>query len=275
MGEEPILKVRDLSVSFISNGTKKEAVRHISFEVPSGGWVCLVGESGCGKTQTALALTRLSSSAQVSGSVLWRQEDVEKDIMKLPPSELRALRGTAISYVFQDPNRTLDPVMTVGEQMTETYLAHFKSSAAEAHKAALVSLVEANLPEPERVLNSFPHELPGGMKQRVMIALALLTGPKLLVADEPTTSLDVTVERGIIELLRELRMEWKLACLFITHNIHLASCVADRIYVMRQGQIVERMDRNVKGFIPNGVYAKALFKAGLENVRPKTMIEAD
>lgn len=138
-----------------------------------------------------------------------------------------------------------------------------------------MSLVEAHLPEPQRVMGSFPHELSGGMKQRVMIATAFLTGPKLLVADEPTTALDVTVEHGIIDLLRAIRRERELACLFITHNISLASRIADRIYVMRQGCIVEKMDRCADGFVPREDYAKTLFRAGLEKVTPKTKIEVE
>lgn len=275
MGEESILKVQNLSVSFFTNKEKKEVVREVSFEIPHRAWVCLVGESGSGKTQTALALTRLSNGAELSGSVLWRGDDGEKDILKVSPDELRALRGTAISYVFQDPNGSLNPVMTIGEQMVETYLAHFKSGFAEAQKTSLASLAEAHFSEPRRVFGSFPHELSGGMKQRVMIAMAFLTGPKLLVADEPTTALDVTIERGIIELLRDMRTEWELACLFITHNIRLASHVADRIYVMRQGRIIERMDRGAAGFVPKESYTKTLFKAGLENVAPQTRIEVE
>ena len=163
--------------------------------------------------------------------------------------------------------------MTVGEQMVEAYLSHFKKSrASEAEKACLHSLAEARLPEVRRVFGSFPHELSGGMKQRVMIALAVLMGPKLLVADEPTTSLDVTVEHGILEVLRGIRGEWATSCLFITHNITLAAKVADRICVMKDGKIVETLERVGSGFEPKENYTRALFRASLQNAQPKTEI---
>ena len=273
MPNEPILSIRDLTVSLPVNGQLRSLVNGISLDVPQGGWVCLVGESGCGKTLTALSLCRLLNGAEYSGSVFWRGEEKERDLMALPDRAIHAVRGAGISYVFQDPHSSLNPVLRIGEQMTETYLSHFKASgAAEAEKASLASLAEARLPEVRRVFASYPHELSGGMKQRVMIALALLTGPKLLVADEPTTSLDVTIERGIFELLRGIRHEWEISCLLITHNLPLASEIADRIYVMKDGRILERMDKTPGGFEPKEDHTRALFRAGLKGVAPKTEI---
>ena len=267
MREEPLLEVKNLSISFDG----QTVVKNISFEVPKDSWVCLVGESGSGKTQTALSLTRLVEGALVGGSAIWRGGPSPKDLLGLPVHELPDIRGRHIAYVFQDPHSTLDPVMTVGEQMAEAYAAHFRCGVQEASKASLISLGEVRL-DARRVFDSFPHELSGGMKQRVAIATALLNGPKLLIADEPTTSLDVTIEKGILDLLSDLRTEWPMSYLFITHNICLASLVADHIYVMKSGEIIEKMARGQKGFEPKEPYTRMLFAAGLENIRPRTEI---
>lgn len=267
MREEPLLEVRDLTVSFGS----ATVVKGVSFDIPKSAWVCLVGESGSGKTLTALSLTRLPGNARISGSVTWSGEGPARNLLSLSDRDLLSIRGRHISYVFQDPHSSLNPVLTVGEQMVEAYRAHFRCRVQEAEKAALVCLSETHL-EARRVFDSFPHELSGGMKQRVMIATALLNVPKLLIADEPTTSLDVTIESGIIDLLKDLRTEWPASYLFITHNICLASRVADLIYVMKKGELVEKMARTPKGFEPKERYTRTLFQAGLENVRPKTEI---
>ncbi len=267
MREEPLLEAINLAVSF--NGQK--VVKNISFEIPKNSWVCLVGESGSGKTQTALSLTRLVEDASISGSVLWRGGDSPKNLFEMPSRELTAVRGRHIAYVFQDPQNAFDPVMTIGEQMAEAYTAHFRCGPEEASKASLISLGEVRL-DARRVFASYPHELSGGMKQRVAIATALLNGPKLLIADEPTTSLDVTIEKEIIDLMSDLRTEWPMSYLFITHNICLASRVADRIYVMKSGEIIEKMIRGSNGFEPKESYTRMLFAAGLENVLPGTEI---
>ncbi len=267
MREELLLEAQNLRVSFGG----QQVVKNISFEIPKDSWVCLVGESGSGKTQTALSLTRLVDGAGVSGSVVWRGDASPRNLLELSGQELTAVRGRHIAYVFQDPHSALDPVMTVGEQMAEAYTAHFRCGPEEAAKASLISLGEVRL-DARRVFASYPHELSGGMKQRVAIATALLNGPKLLIADEPTTSLDVTIEKGIIDLMSDLRTEWPMSYLFITHNICLASRVADHIYVMKSGEIIEKMARGLKGFEPKENYTRMLFGAGLENVRPRTEI---
>ena len=160
-----LLKIRDLSVFFPSPDGPRPAVSNVSFTVPDKRWVCLVGESGCGKTVTALSLTRLLTGAQVTGSVVWHDEGKTKELLTLPEAELRRIRGKDISYIFQDPHHSLNPVMTVGEQMVETYRTHHpKSGEAEAQKASMISLAEARLSEPRRVFQSFAHELSGGMK---------------------------------------------------------------------------------------------------------------
>lgn len=275
MPDEPLLEVRRLTVSFGA----EPVVKGISFELPKNCWACLVGESGSGKTLTGLSLTRLVRNAEVSGVINWHGDASVRNLLTLNSNELFAIRGRHIAYIFQDPHSSLNPVLTIGEQMMETYSAHFRSRKEEAEKAALISLSEVRL-EARRVFASYPHELSGGMKQRVMIAMALLNGPKLLVADEPTTSLDVTVESEIIQLLQHLRTEWPMSFLFITHNIVLASRTADVIFVMQAGQIVETMRRGPstgsgqgpEGFTPTHPYSKMLFAAGLENVTPKTVI---
>ena len=267
MREEPLLEVRNLSVSF----GPEQVVKNISFDVPRDAWVCLVGESGSGKTQTALSLTRLADDARVSGSVAWSGGGPARNLLELRGRDLLAVRGRHIAYVFQDPHSTFDPVMTIGEQMVESYAAHFRCGLEEALKASLISLGEVRL-DARRVAASYPHELSGGMKQRVSIAMALLNGPKLLIADEPTTSLDLTIEKGIMDLFNDLRTEWPMSYLFITHNICLASRVADYIYVMKSGEIVEKLTRGPKGFEAKERYTRMLFQAGLENVRPKTEI---
>lgn len=267
MREEPLLEVRGLTVSF----GQKPAVRGVSFDIPRNTWVCLVGETGSGKSLTALSLTGLAGSAKVEGSAIWHEDGKAKDLLQLKGGALRAIRGREVAYIFQDPHSSLNPVMTVGEQMVEAYEAHFRCKRSEAVKASLISLGEMRL-EASRVYACYPHELSGGMKQRVMIAMALLNNPKLLIADEPTTSLDVTIEKGIIDLLSDLRTEWPMSYLFITHNILLASRVADMIYVMKDGQIVEKMEKAGKGFQPKESYTRQLFQAGLENVKPRTEI---
>jgi ABC-type dipeptide/oligopeptide/nickel transport system ATPase component len=274
MSAEPLLEVRDLTVSFRG----KAVVKGVSLDIPKSSWVCLVGETGSGKSLSALSLTRLHENAQVSGRATWFTDSGKtKELLSLPAKELFAMRGKQIAYVFQDPHNSLNPVLTVGEQMVEAYQAHYKCRPAEAEKAALICLSEMRL-ESKRVFASFPHELSGGMKQRVMIATALLCAPRLLIADEPTTALDVTIEHGIIDLLRDLRTEWPMSYLFITHNISLAARVAEIIYVMKDGQVVERMERGPSassgraGFAPKEAYTKLLFSAGLDNVKPRTEI---
>ena len=268
MREELVLKIENLTVSI----GPKRIVKGVSLEVPRNSWVCLVGESGSGKTLTALSLTRLVREAQLSGSVVWSGDGNERNLLALRQQQLRAIRGRQIAYIFQDPHSSLNPVLTVGEQMAETYAAHFRCRPEEAKKASLASLSEVRL-EARRIFDSYPHELSGGMKQRVMIATALLIGPKMLVADEPTTALDVTIEKEILDLLQDLRTEWPVSYFFITHNIRLASRVADIVYVMKDGLIVEKMEKGPKGFEPREAYTKRLFRAGLENVRPRTEID--
>lgn len=227
-----LLSVEQLAVSFQS----VEAVKGVSFEIAPREVLALVGESGSGKSASALALTRLlpERTARITGRVVMDG----KDLLSLPPRDLRQVRGGRIGYVFQEPMAALHPLIRVGHQVAEAVKAH--RPEADARKETLRLLGETGLPDPERAFRSYPHELSGGMQQRVVIAMALSGEPELLVADEPTTALDVTVQAQILDLLRSEREKRGMAVLFITHHMALLTKFADRIAVMRHGRIVEQ-----------------------------------
>jgi len=231
----PVLSVSDLRVSFASDEGPVRAVDGVDFSVSRGETVALVGESGCGKTVSAMALARLVSGPglRVSGGIELDGENV----LEMNDRRLRAIRGAVISYVFQDPASSLNPVKTVGSQIGEAIRLHRRVKDVTAEVADLLRL--AGLPEPESRAQSYPHQLSGGMQQRVMIAMALACRPKLLVADEPTTALDVTIQAKIFQLLRRLRSELDMAVLLITHNLGLVAANADRVYVMYAGRMME------------------------------------
>jgi ABC-type dipeptide/oligopeptide/nickel transport system ATPase component len=195
-------------------------------------------------------------------------------LLRLPEADLRAIRGGEISYVFQDPASSFNPLLTVGEQVGEAFRTHRGGSPAEVRQKALRGLEEARIRDAERVYRSYPHELSGGLKQRAMIAMALIAGPRLLVADEPTTALDVTTEAEILELLAEIRREKALTVLFITHDLPLAAAYAGRIVVMEKGRVVECMDKDGGGFRPGNAYTKRLFGVDLARSVPKQRIGA-
>lgn len=273
MTNKPILEIRGLTVSFSQGAQKIEAVKNLSLRVDERSFTCLVGESGSGKTVTALSVTRLLPQAMVQGDILWRQNSKLVDLSKLSEKELANFRGREISYVFQDPGTSLNPLIRIGDQIRETFLAHFPAFAKEAKKETMTQLRAVQLKDPERVYRAYPHQLSGGMKQRAMIAMALVAKPKLLIADEPTTALDVTVESEILKLLETLNKARGLSILFITHNLSLASAYADAIYILKQGQAVERAEKSSAGFSMQSAYGRQLFKAGLVGVQPKTCIE--
>lgn len=229
----PLLDVRNLTVGFRSSKEDIVVVRNISFSVNEGETVALVGESGCGKSVTALSLAQLlpSTAYYPSGNITLEG----KEILKLSGAKLREIRGRKIAYVFQDPGTALNPVFKIGFQLMEAINASKKESRKEALR--LLSLV--GLPDAESCINAYPHELSGGMQQRIVIAMALACRPKLLVADEPTTALDVTIQAQILDLLKSLQKEFKMAVLMITHNLGLVADVAHRINVMYAGNLVE------------------------------------
>jgi len=230
---EPLLDVRDLRIAFAG----KEAVRGISFEVRRGETLGLVGESGSGKSATSLAMMRLlPESAVVSGSV----ESCGSNLLTLPESEMRKKRGQEIAMIFQEPMTALNPVMKVGRQIAEALLAHApKTGRHESRQRVLHAMRDVGLPDPERRFDDYPHQFSGGQRQRVVIAMALINKPRLLIADEPTTALDVTVQAQILALLKKLRVEHDLSMLFISHDLAVVAQVADRVAVMRHGEIVE------------------------------------
>jgi peptide/nickel transport system ATP-binding protein len=234
----PVLEVRDLRVELATAAGGLKAVRGVSFAIARGETFALVGESGSGKSMTALALLDLLPRNARRSVATLRLDGVE--IGALPEPELRRLRGNAAAMVFQEPMTALNPVLTIGEQMTEGLLTHApETPSAAASRRAVDLLTRCGVGEPERRLHQFPHELSGGLRQRVMIAAALMTGPRLLIADEPTTALDVTVQAQILDLLRELQRDLDLAILFITHDLALVKRFAARVGVMYAGRIVE------------------------------------
>jgi oligopeptide transport system ATP-binding protein len=237
------LAVRDLRVTFRSDRGTVPAVQGVSFAVRRGETLALVGESGCGKSVTSLAVMRLTPApprAAVEGAVLLRGRDgAMRDLLALPEPEMREVRGNEIAMIFQEPLTSLNPVHSVGRQIAEALLYHRSVGrrAAQERAAALLELV--GIPEPRRRLASFPHQLSGGMRQRVMIAIALACDPAVLIADEPTTALDVTVQLQILELLRDLQARTGMSVIFITHNLGVVAEIADRVMVMYAGRIVE------------------------------------
>ena len=232
---QPVLSVRHLCVGLRTEAGASRVVRDVSFDVAPGEFAAIVGESGCGKSMTAMALTRLppTDRADVSGSVLLDGED----LLRLSPRRLRALRGRGIAYVFQDPTASLNPVLTVRTQLREALPPG--TPRAETDRILTGLLETVRVPDPARVLRSYPHELSGGLQQRVGVAMAAAASPRLLVADEPTTALDVTTQRSVLELLDRLRRERGIALLLITHNLGLVARHADTVHVMYAGEIVE------------------------------------
>ena len=231
----PLLSVEDLRISFFPNGQKAEAVKGIHFSIQPGEKVAVVGESGSGKSVTALALTQLlDPRALVSGRVYYKS----KDLLALSPSEIRSYRGKAIAYVFQEAGAALNPVFSIGHQIREAVLLNDPS--CKDSKARVVELLrQVGIKDAEVRYRAYPHELSGGMQQRSMIAMALASKPNLLVADEPTTALDVTTQRQVIHLLARLARQLGMAVLLITHNFGIVAGFAERILVMLQGKIVE------------------------------------
>lgn len=237
MAEQIVLSVQNLGVGFKTESGFLPVLRGVNIDVKAGEIVALVGESGCGKTMTALSIMGLlPPGAYVSGG---RIEFLGIDLLSLTDEERRKIRGKEISMIFQEPSTSLNPVLKVGEQIEEVLVFHYNATKELARRRALQMLKMVEIPSPQRVFDMYPHQLSGGMKQRVMIAQALAAGPKLLIADEPTTALDVTVQAQILSLLKRLQRNLKLSVLLITHNLGIVAELAQRIYVMYAGRIVE------------------------------------
>jgi glutathione transport system ATP-binding protein len=243
MKESRVLEVQMLSVNFNGREGTVRAVSDAAFYIDAGETLALVGESGSGKSVTALSLTRLieyEGGRIVSGRITLRSRDGNTiDVMSSPLQVLRSVRGYDVAYIFQDPMTSLNPVYTIGQQICEGIRLHQRKPPKEARKLALEMLERVRIPDPEAQLSRYPHQLSGGMRQRAMIAMALCSRPALLVADEPTTALDVTIQAQILDLIRLLQEEMNMAVLFITHDMGVVAQVADRVAVMRRGRVVE------------------------------------
>jgi ABC-type dipeptide/oligopeptide/nickel transport system ATPase component len=254
----PLLRIENLGIQFGSMAEPLKAVDGISLEMAPGETLAVVGESGSGKSVTALALTRLlptPPARYVSGRI----EFEGRDTLKLPESELRRIRGKQIAYIFQEPGSSLNPVFTIGYQIREAIELH-RPEVRDVTAEIVRALDTVGIREPAKRLNDYPHQLSGGMQQRVMIAMALACQPKLLVADEPTTALDVTIQKQIIDLLREIKQKSGMAILLITHNFGLISNFADRVVVMFRGKIVEAGRTEDVLRHPQHPYTKALIE---------------
>lgn len=235
---EKILEVKDLSVSFQTYGGEVQAVRNVNFDLYKGETLAIVGESGSGKsvtTQTIMKLIPMPPGKIKNGQILFEG----KDIVPLSDKQMEKVRGKEISMIFQDPMTSLNPTMKIGRQIMEGLIKHQNMSTSSAKERAIEMLRLVGIPMPERRVNQYPHEFSGGMRQRAMIAIALAANPKLLIADEPTTALDVTIQAQILELMKDLQSKMNTSIIFITHDLGVVANVADRVAVMYGGQIVE------------------------------------
>jgi peptide/nickel transport system ATP-binding protein len=236
----PLLDVQDLTVTFAGGRSAVTAVDHVSFQIAPGETLGLVGESGSGKSVTAFSILRLlQPPGQITGGrVLFEG----RDLLGLTEAEMRAVRGARISLIFQEPMTALNPVMRVGDQIAEALTVHGMAGRSEARLRAIELLEAVKITDPARRVRDYPHQLSGGMRQRVMIAIALACRPPLVIADEPTTALDVTIQAQVLDLMRELKARFNLALLLITHDFGVIAEMADRVAVMYRGQLVEQGD---------------------------------
>ncbi len=241
MAETPVLEVRDLKTHFFTDDGAVKAVDGVSFEVRTGETLGIVGESGCGKSVTSLSILRLIPSPPgkiVGGEILFEG----RNLLELSDPDMRRIRGNEISMIFQEPMTSLNPVYTCGDQIMEAVMLHQKVGRREARSRAIEMLRLVGIPAPEQRVDEYPHQLSGGMRQRVMIAMALSCHPRVLIADEPTTALDVTIQAQILDLLNRLQEEFGMAILLITHDLGVVAETCDRVAVMYAGQVVEYAD---------------------------------
>ncbi|MBV4397866.1 ABC transporter ATP-binding protein [Advenella sp. RU8] len=258
MSHQPLVKVQDLHVRFVSHETDVSVVNGVSFDLKAGEVLCLLGESGSGKSVTMRSLMRLlPRSAQLQGEVTIDGIDV----VNLPDDQLHTIRGSVISMIFQEPLTAFDPVFTIGQQISEAIQINFGVDKVEARSRALELLELVQIPSAARRLDAYPHELSGGLRQRAMIALALSCRPKLLLADEPTTALDATVQIQVLLLLRELQQKMGMATIFVTHDLGVACEVADKIAVMYGGRFVETGSVEDVLLNPQHPYTKGLMRS--------------
>jgi oligopeptide/dipeptide ABC transporter ATP-binding protein len=255
-----LLSVRNLTTGFDQQGRFVPAVIDVSFHVEPGETLCLVGESGSGKSLTALSIMRLIQPPGriAAGTILFNSRAGSRDLLRLTEREMQAIRGGEIGLVFQEPMTALNPVFTIGNQIEETLRIHGRATRADARDQAIELLRSVSVPEPERRVREYPHQLSGGLRQRALIALALACEPALLIADEPTTALDVTIQAQILDLLRELQAKMRLALLLITHDLGVVAEMADRVAVMYAGRIVEEAPVDALFGDPKHPYTRGL-----------------
>lgn len=254
----PLLSIKNLSIEFNNDGKSNTAVSNNSFDVAAGELVAIVGESGSGKSVTALSILRLlPKQALVNGEIIFGQEDAV-DLLKLSHKKINSIRGNKIAMIFQEPMTSLNPVFTCGYQVMEAIQVHQKVNKATARQKTIELFEKVKLPEPENIISRYPHELSGGQKQRVMIAMAMSCNPAILIADEPTTALDVTVQKTILELIKSLQEQNNMGVIFITHDLGVVADIADKILVMNKGEIVEQGITKDILHAPKHPYTKAL-----------------
>lgn len=254
-----VVELKDLQTHFQTEEGIVKAVNHVSFAVREGETVCVVGESGCGKSVTALSIMGLiaESGSVVGGDILYEG----KSLLGMKEKELRSLRGNDIAMIFQEPMTSLNPVFTVGEQIVETLREHELLSKNEAYKKTIELIRKVGIARADEIVHSYPHELSGGMLQRIMIAVALSCNPKLLIADEPTTALDVTIQAQILDLLRQVKEEFKTSILLITHDLGVVAEMADYVVVMYGGKVIEEAPVLEIFQNPKHPYTKGLLKS--------------
>lgn len=271
--EGVVIEINNLCVDFTLDKGKRRAVHNLYLQVKRGELLAIVGESGSGKSVSALSILGLLNAHTVEyphGEIWFQQEEERIDLLKATPSQLAAIRGNRIAMIFQEPMTALNPVYTCGWQVSEAIRQHEQLSAAEAKEKAIELFNRVKLPNPEQMYQRYPHQISGGQKQRVMIAMAMSCQPDLLICDEPTTALDVTVQRSILQLIRELQLQYQMGVIFITHDLGVVSEIADRVAVMYKGRMVE--ERNTKDLFraPQHAYTKALL-ACRPSLYPKGM----
>ncbi len=255
-----LLEIRDLVTEFRTDEGTVRAVDGVSFDIPARSTVGVVGESGCGKSVTALSIMRLVASPPgriAAGTITY----AGRDLLALRPAEMRAIRGNRIAMIFQEPMTSLNPVFTVGDQVAEAVQLHQRTSRRGARAIAIEMFRRVGIPSPEDRVDAYPHQLSGGMRQRVMIAMALACKPDLLIADEPTTALDVTIQAQILELLRSLQRELGMSILLITHDLGVVAETADEVIVMYAGRIVERARTETLFAAPRHHYTAGLLRS--------------
>ena len=260
MQSEPLLEIKGLSVSFETDEGSVQALDAVDFEMEHGQTLGLVGESGCGKSVTALSIMRLLPKpigCVTAGSILFQGED----LLKLSPDGIREIRGNEIGMIFQEPMNALNPVMTIGDQLSEVFLLHQEILAKEAWGKSIEMLKSVGIPAPESRVFEYPHQLSGGMRQRVVIAMALACKPKLVIADEPTTALDVTVQAQILELLQVLQRQQGSSILLITHDLGVIAESCDEVCVMYAGRVVERASTSELFASPRHAYTRGLLSS--------------